>query len=371
MTDALRLELRFAAFMAALVGLYFLIVAAFAAEFGQSGMFDISSFNPMVLAVWGITLGFLVIAFCLDTAIRQPRNFLPTIAVSLRKHVLRSDALLARATIFLAWFFMMYAFSPFKAMIGRVRGFPFDASIAHLDRTIFFGHDAWQITHAIFGAPVPTMFLQVCYNAWFVMMWLSVIYCIVRSDDVVLRTRFSVAFVLCWMLIGSLAAYFLASAGPCFYQRAFGDAHFAPLMAHLANLNGQIAAELPNMKLASLDMQSWLWQAYADNTNPFGAGISAMPSVHVGVATLLALGSYEVNKRSGQIMTIYALLIWIASIHLGWHYAADGIIAGMMTVLIWRLSGLLTHKVILSEGQMLGEAEAGLSPAYSGEALPD
>ena len=62
------------------------------------------------------------------------------------------------------------------------------------------------------------------------LMWASVILCLLFSDNVRAILHYLLAFVLCWIVVGSLAAYFLASAGPCYYERLFGDAHFAPII---------------------------------------------------------------------------------------------------------------------------------------------
>jgi hypothetical protein len=271
--------------------------------------------------------------------------------------VLRPDRLVARVTIFGGWFCMMLAFSPFKHLIGRVRGFPLDPVLTQIGPLLFFGHHGWQITHALFGGPVGTAILQFVYTAWFLLVWFSLIYCIVRSDDARFRMQFLLAFLLCWILVGSVAAYWLASAGPCFYQHVFGDAHYAPLMQRLHMLDHQIAAVAPSWRLMSLDEQQWLWDAYADNANSFGAGISAMPSMHVAFSALMARGAFALDRRTGWLLSIYALLIWIASIHLGWHYTIDGIVGAPMGVGTWYLAGWLLRRTVLRRAPTPGIPE--------------
>jgi membrane-associated phospholipid phosphatase len=74
-----------------------------------------------------------------------------------------------------------------------------------------------------------------------------------------------------------------------------------------------------------------------------GFGISAMPSVHVAMATLFAIGGFVMHRWIGWLMTAYAILIWIGSIYLGWHYATDGIVGASMTIGLWKLSGKLAE----------------------------
>jgi hypothetical protein len=168
-----------------------------------------------------------------------------------------------------------------------------------------------------------------------------------RPELVRFRLQYLLAFLLTWILVGSVAAFLLASAGPCYYERAFGDPTFAPLMARLATL----ATEIEAMGLGTwgFDVQDKLWAAYADKEGIFGGGISAMPSIHVAVSTLMALGAYSLNRRAGHLLTAFAVVIWIASVHLGWHYAVDGIVAAAMTYGIWRWSGRIVARVVLRE----------------------
>ena len=140
-----------------------------------------------------------------------------------------------------------------------------------------------------------------------------------------------------------MAAYFLASAGPCFYYRAFGSLHFRPLMDQLRNADAHLSAIAPIFHIQSLDIQDWLWRSHVNGRGTFGGGISAMPSLHVAIATLMACTSFHFGRRSGWIMTGFAIMIWIASVHLGWHYASDGVVAAAMTVAIWKASVYLVR----------------------------
>jgi hypothetical protein len=48
-----------------------------------------------------------------------------------------------------------------------------------------------------------------------------------------LRRQFLIAFILCWALIGNLAATLMASVGPCFYDFFYGEGPYAGLMTYL------------------------------------------------------------------------------------------------------------------------------------------
>jgi hypothetical protein len=61
--------------------------------------------------------------------------------------------------------------------------------------------------------------------------------------------------------------------------------------------------------------------------------------MHVALATLFALVSWRTKRWLGIVMSIYALIILVGSVHLAWHYAVDGYfsIAGMIA--IWCVVG--------------------------------
>jgi hypothetical protein len=76
-----------------------------------------------------------------------------------------------------------------------------------------------------------------------------------------------------------------------------------------------------------------------------GSGISAMPSVHNALAALFAMASFKLNRIAGWLLTFYAAFIWIGSIHLGWHYALDGIVAIALTFGIWHVCGRIADRL--------------------------
>jgi hypothetical protein len=352
MSERLKLEWRYSALIALIVAIYVGAVAWYADAHGALGSMAIGSLNPLMLAVFGITFGIVIAVYIVRSAWRaRGPGMAAQVWRDIRDQFLRRDRLLARVTIFAGWFCMMLAFSPFKSLIGVAHGFTMDPLLSNVGPLLFFGYHGWQITHAVFGTAAGTAFLQAMYTIWFVLVWISLIYCIARADDARFRMQFMLSFLLCWIIVGSAMAYWLASAGPCFYQGVFGDARYAPLMERLHTLDQQIASIAPAWRLISLDEQNWLWTAYKDNADNFGAGISAMPSMHVAFAALMARGGFALDKRIGWLMTAYAVLIWIASVHLGWHYPIDGIVGAPMGVAAWPLAGWILKRTVLRRSE--------------------
>ncbi len=84
-----------------------------------------------------------------------------------------------------------------------------------------------------------------------------------------------------------------------------------------------------------------LWDGAAQHPAAPFRGISAMPSVHVAMAVLLALIGWARHPLAGTALTAYAVVILIGSVVLGWHYAIDGYVGGLMAFAIWRLSAVV------------------------------
>jgi hypothetical protein len=247
---------------------------------------------------------------------------------------------------------LMASFNAFKQMVLPAAGFGYDPLFAEADRWLFLGHDPWTVTHAIIGSPTGTLLIDRAYHGWFLPMSLGVLLCAwLPASSYKLRNQYLLSYIAIWIGIGSVLAFLLPSAGPCYYEHFVGPSpDFAGLKANL------LAAEAASgAKLSALTNQTLLLRVFAGDSLAVGAGISAMPSVHNGLAVLFAIAAFSVNRRLGWLFAAYALLIWIGSIHLGWHYALDGIVAGGLTFGIWKAAGRVAKRF---EGRTAGQENA-------------
>ncbi len=239
---------------------------------------------------------------------------------------------------------LMASFNAYKQMILITAGFRFDNVFAAMDRALFLGNDPWRITHAVFASPGLTLLIDRLYHGWFVPMAFGVIICAwLPAHSYRLRTQYMLSYVAIWIGIGSILAYLLPAAGPCFVPALIdSNTGFSELLTTLkaqqASLGGDTIVALQNQDLL-------LRLKEAGQLSP-GGGISAMPSVHNALAVLFAIAAFRINRYAGYAMVLYAVVIWIGSIHLGWHYAVDGLAAAVITFGIWRASG---HVVIWLE----------------------
>ncbi|ANQ22449.1 hypothetical protein BA893_12470 [Vibrio natriegens] len=238
--------------------------------------------------------------------------------------------------IFLNLIFSNHTF--LKSLIPTMNSFYWDHQFSDIDKIIHFGYTPWEITHTVFSSPWTSLMINVAYNAWFFVMWGVLIFFLIYKKKLLLRQQFLLTFVLSWMILGIFLATLLSSAGPCFMELITGDTRYVPLMDKL-NLQSQYLTSIDLGRLWALSTQEYLWHEYITSTNSIGSGISAMPSMHVSIAILMALSTYRINKKVGYIFYLFAVVIQIGSVHLGWHYAIDGYVSIIFTILLWKIVG--------------------------------
>lgn len=241
------------------------------------------------------------------------------------------------------------AFTLLKAAIPRINPYTWDPFFAELDRTIHFGVMPWELLHAVLGYPAVTWFIAWLYGFWFFALALVWTWQAFSLRNPQLRLRFFYSLLLIWILFGAFAAIGFASGGPCYYGNlAAGPNPFEPLMAYLHSVN----AERP---ISAIWAQDMLWDNYLNRDVRLGGGISAMPSIHVAMALLFVLVTWNTHRLIGLIALAYFVVIVIGSVHLGWHYAIDGyaMIPGVLAV--WWLAGKLvsggrSRRILLDSG---------------------
>jgi len=224
-------------------------------------------------------------------------------------------------------------FTGFKTMISVTNYYAWDATFEVWDRWLHFGWHPWELLHPLLAYPWVSSVVNIAYHLWIVLLYIVLFWQAFTTRDARLRMQFFLSFVLTWMLLGSLLATLFSSGGPVYYGRLTGlPDPYMPLMDYL-----HAAADVGVIWV--LTVHDALWKSQMMGVYDFGSGISAMPSIHVSTAVLIALFGWRVDRRLGIAFTVFALVIMIGSVHLAWHYAIDGYVATVLTILIWRFCG--------------------------------
>lgn len=229
---------------------------------------------------------------------------------------------------------LMMIFTALKIDIVRVHPFSWDPAFMHMGLALGDGKALWQILQPVLGYPLITTGLSFAYALWFPAMFGSLFWQLSRPRADLVRSQYLLAFALAWFFGGFVIAAVFSSAGPCFYDHvASGDNPYAPLLHYLR----ETRAHWP---VWTVDAQDDLWRAYLTGQGDI-QGISAMPSMHVTIATLMALLCWRSRPWLRVTSTVFAVVIVLSSVMLGWHYAVDVFAGAALAFLIWTLAGKL------------------------------
>ena len=214
-----------------------------------------------------------------------------------------------------------------KARVPAFIPFSWDVRFDELDRIMHFGTRPWEWLQPVLGYAPITFLINVNYNLWFIAMWMFWAWFAWQEKPGLNRTRAFLSFMLIWMIGGSLWAVAFSSAGPCYFTRlGLSPDPYAPLMSYLREVN-QI------FPIWAIDAQDALWNGYLHGG--IIQGISAMPSMHNATTLLIVLACWPLGPFVRTLAIGHMVLIFLGSVHLGWHYAIDAYVAWALTLIIW------------------------------------
>jgi hypothetical protein len=305
-------------------------VAVCAAPFGATMFFYPRLFmsNLRQFALLALAVGVIcMVALAVAAVVASPRAPLDWIKRRL------GPQLRVIAGITVACTFGMAAFWTLKYHFPSVINFWADPYFAAIDQAMHFG-DPWRWTHAITPRSAVQFMVLLYFPGWLSMFFVGLITAAVVQDNT-LRTRYLISFTFVYVVLGLIVATLFSSVGPIFYDTFFrSDApRFRDMLDTLREneANGLI-----------FNFAGRLYAAYT-STSPDGpdnyfAGISAMPSVHVAVATLNALLFSKLSRWAGALGWAFLAVTMFCSVYFGWHYAVDGYVSLLAVMWFWRLS---------------------------------
>jgi hypothetical protein len=246
---------------------------------------------------------------------------------------LANDRLAAYAVILILLPLVIGCYTGWKTWLGTELPFRWDATLARSDRVLHFGHDPWRLLQPLLGREWATDTLSILYESGWAATLQGVITWQALQRPSQQRTRFFVAVVIAWPLIGNLAAAAFMSAGPCYYGRVVsGPDPYRDLISYVQGANRLTSA-----------LQAYLWRAHETRQlDVIGGGISAMPSMHLVMATLAAIPVWRLARFGRSVAILLVSVTLVGSIHLGWHYALDGyagiVGAGVLWLVAWPIA---------------------------------
>jgi len=310
------------------VGLYTVVVWAFCGALGRPGFF-----HPLVyMSAWSIGLvawlGLYVLFRDLPPALRADRVH-PMQAFAARLKPYATPKFAAGVLLFLASGLFTGTFTSAKTLMSDVVPFHDDVMLAKLDAALFMGLDPWRALQPVLGHPLITRAIQNIYLSGWTALLVGMLAAVIFSPRLKpVRMRFFIIYFAGWIILGNILAATFLSGGPVYYAALTGDhARFGPLVQYLSFSDGLLNS--------SVTIQHKLWNLRQHHQMQMGTGISAFPSLHVAMTTLFALTAFHFDRRLGWVMSALAVVIFLGSVHLAWHYAIDGYASAAFVMAAW------------------------------------
>lgn len=242
---------------------------------------------------------------------------------SLKSLLLASGPRLAGVTIFLC--IGLAGFTTFKLQIPEMVPFYADPLLARLDAILHGGNPGRALHTLLPDWAVPGL-VYIYGTLWFA-LWFGLVAYVALSCEPELRHRYYWAMALTILLVGTVFALLLSSVGPVLYHRFYEASPFTRLETLLdqGDLRDYVRTQT-----------GYLLESYRSSDPALGTGISAMPSMHLAIATLNAHLLATKIRWLGLAGWSFVVIILFGSVYLGWHYAIDGYASILLVSLIWR-----------------------------------
>lgn len=233
----------------------------------------------------------------------------------------RAPLLLLPAVILPAF---LIGYTAAKTAIPFLVGYSWDAFWANADR-LLFGDDVWHLTRRFLGSSNSPLWEWFYTAAWGGVFFITANAVALYGRKRLVGTYFAAMFAT-WLIGGCVLAYAFSAAGP-----AFANLFDPSLNARFLPLRQALAGSLGNGPIGFT--QHYLANAVNDRVAVKGGGISAMPSMHLGSASVYVLAARGTRWLLPAIL--FWIVIFIGSGYFGYHYWVDGIVAAFVAAACW------------------------------------
>lgn len=207
-----------------------------------------------------------------------------------------------------------------KQAIPRINPHITDDMLLRMDIVLHLGINPMRALVSALGHPTVSMLIDKLYVVWYLVKIPTLVLFIVVPNRK-LSERFFGAYFLLWML-GGFSALLAPSLGPVYLHHEWFDGVAKPIAT---SLQGTLISHYLQVIDNPERYRVYIYE-----------GVAAFPSLHVGVVVLFALFLARVHPALGILMGIYAVIVQIGSVFLGWHYAIDGYFAALLAFILYR-----------------------------------
>jgi hypothetical protein len=282
-----------------------------------------------LILLWLWNFGRLILIVRPEKPIKYYINDIRSVVFDLER-ILSGGIALVATSVFASTFTIL------KNIIPLMHPFSWDPAFATLDRVLHGGTDPYILLMPILGTPYATTFINAAYHFWFFLFYFIIFMTCFDRKNTVRRNTFLVSFVLTWAIGGNFLATVFSSAGPAYFQYfGYGD-NFVPLLDTLKEFS-------KTSPVWALNVHEMLLDGLVNNKGALKA-ISAMPSMHVAIATLMAIYGFQYRRWAGWLLVVFALLTQLGSMHLAWHYAIDGYAGAVIAICCWMIAKKLAER---------------------------
>jgi hypothetical protein len=303
----------------ALTGFMLLIAAAASSLSGVHGFYLIGAYAGAGLAITFVSVLIWMFVKIGKMAIIGADHPIKRVSASLQDRWV----LLILPGLILPAFLAAYTIA--KTSIYFLVGFGWDRFWADVDSAMF-GGDPWRLTHTIAGPIVSVVWAWVYTAGWGLALFFFSAFVSLYCEHRKVAVYFT-SMIAAWMIGGVIMAYCTSAAGPIF-AHLFDPAltgRFEPLRQSLSSL---LPAD-SNVRMT----QSYLAQSTGATLAVKGGGISAMPSMHLAACTIYVMAA--IRTRWFVPTILFWVVIFFGSVHFGYHYAVDGLVAAVIAIPCW------------------------------------
>ena len=199
-------------------------------------------------------------------------------------------------------------------------------NLAILDRTLFDGYQPTLVLQAAVGKLADADIFEDVGSAVYAMHFLlpvAVGAWLWSKDRIAFRNFGLTLVVLCAL---AFATYVVAPTAP-------------PWLAQPAAVKHLIEETIQRSSLPSSLV--WLYSQHDYNL------YAAFPSLHAGFPVVAAAAAWGQNRKSGALVWVWAVIVWIAVVYLGEHYVADvigGVVYAALAIAIVRVMTARTER---------------------------